>query len=287
MEFSYYAVAYLDILGFSDFVKEAEDNENLIALTALKKLFEEVIPREVSIGGKNAIYPDKMKLRCLSFSDSIVVSAPLQDKSKYPALIAVAIKAIQISHSILEMGFLVRGGIATGNVYQTDSNILGTGYQEAVKMDKGAPQITLAESAEKELDNIIKREKITYSIFARNEQGNIILNSIYPEPTYMPDNKCSVDEYYMIYREIIMRNLNKLNSQEHSQKKDKWIWFARLFNANIKYFSLLRDNTNLPIDDELLTVSINYLNPPETNSDWMKQFTAPGMKIQLNLPRRQ
>ena len=283
MVFSHYAVAYLDILGFSEFVKEAEDNSRPEKLIALKKLFEEVIPREISIDGKNASYPDNMELRCLSFSDSIVVSAPLEVKGSYPALIAVSIKAIQISHSLLDMGLLVRGGIAVGNAYQTNSNILGTGYQEAVKMDKGAPQITLAESAEKELGNLIKCGRPRYSIFARNEQGNIILNSIHPEPTYMPDKSGTVAEYYKKYREIIFGNLNKLNSQEHSQAKDKWIWFARLFNANIKYFSL----SSIPIDDELLTVSINYLNPPDTEGsstsfDWMKHFTAPDMKIQFN-----
>lgn len=281
MEFSPYAVAYLDILGFKTFVKEAENEPE--KLMALKKLFEEVIPREISIGDKNSSYPADLKLRCLSCSDSIVVTAPLQDKSSYPALIAVSIKAIQISHSLLDMGHLVRGGIAVGNVCQTDSNIFGTGYQDAVELEKIAcnPQIILAESAESKLNDLIESGCPRYAIFAKNELGKIILNSIFPEQKYQPDENCAVAQCYRKYREIILENLNKLNGQENSKAKEKWIWFARLFNANIKYFSL-PDIATLPIDEELLSVSINYLNPPEPNSDWMNPYKASGIKINLS-----
>lgn len=281
MEFSPYAVAYLDILGFKTFVKEAENEPE--KLMALKKLFEEVIPREISIGDKNSSYPADLKLRCLSCSDSIVVTAPLQDKSSYPALIAVSIKAIQISHSLLDMGHLVRGGIAVGNVCQTDSNIFGAGYQDAVELEKIAcnPQIILAESAESKLNDLIESGCPRYAIFAKNELGKIILNSIFPEQKYQPDENCAVAQCYRKYREIILENLNKLNGQENSKAKEKWIWFARLFNANIKYFSL-PDIATLPIDEELLSVSINYLNPPEPNSDWMNPYKASGIKINLS-----
>jgi len=286
MEFTRYAIAYLDILGFKKFVEDAEDNNKPEKLMALKKLFEEVIPREISIDGKNASYPDEMKLRCLSFSDSIVVSAPFQDNSSYPALIAVSIKAIQISHSLLDMELLVRGGIAVGNIYQTDSNILGTGYQKAVQMEKVAcnPQIILDESAESELDNLILKQKMpTYSMFAKNELGKKILNSIHPEKSYLPDERYSVDYYFKKYRETILESLNKLNCQENSKAKEKWIWFARLFNANVNYFSCFEEDVEtLPIAEALLTVSINYLNPTETNSEWMEPFKALGMTIQIN-----
>ncbi|EQD77661.1 hypothetical protein B1A_02847, partial [mine drainage metagenome] len=87
------------------------------------------------------------------------------------------------------MGFLVRGAIAVGNVHRTDSNILGTGYQEAVKGEKAAcnPQIVLTDSAKQELDRLISDPNCPrYAIFAQNELGQILLDSIYPYADYMP-----------------------------------------------------------------------------------------------------
>ncbi|EQD80043.1 hypothetical protein B1A_01303, partial [mine drainage metagenome] len=150
-----------------------EDAENFQdKLDALDRLFNEVIPREISAeGNKNSQYPAALDMKCLSCSDSMVVSAPISDNSSYPALIAVSIKAIQIAHALMDMGFLVRGALAVGNVYRTDSNILGTGYQEAVKGEKEAhnPQILLTESAEQALNELIKCGRPRYAIFAKNE----------------------------------------------------------------------------------------------------------------------
>ena len=151
--FSSHAIAYLDILGFSKFIEEAEMNQD--KLESLDNLFIKVIPKHISLGNRNGDYlKAKIELKCLSYSDSFVVSAPISDKSSYPALIAVSIKSIQIAHALLYMGFLVRGGIAVGKAYCTGSNILGTGFQEAVQEDKGNPRIVLTESAEQELKKL-------------------------------------------------------------------------------------------------------------------------------------
>lgn len=167
MEFSPHAVAYLDILGFSRFVEEAEKPENNDKLELLDKLFNEVIPREISSEDRNSAFPQDLKLKCLSCSDSFVISAPVSKESSYPALIAVSIKSIQITHALLDMGFLVRGAIAVGNAWHTDSNILGTGFQEAVEREKATnpPQIVLTESAKDALNKLIKKGWPRYAIY--------------------------------------------------------------------------------------------------------------------------
>ena len=280
MKFSTHAVAYLDILGFSKFVEDAEND--LVKLNSLDKLFSEVIPREISAEGINSQYPADLGLKCLSCSDSMVVSAPTSDQSSYPALIAVSIKAIQIAHALLDMGFLVRGAIAVGNVHRTDSNILGTGYQEAVNGEKhaGNPQIVLTESAKKALDELIEKGMPRHGIFAKNELGWIILDSIYPHQNYLPDKEGNVDTYFRKYRDTILKNL----SHDDPRAKEKWLWFSGLFNANVKYFSthfaMIKDGS-IAIDQELLSVTMNYLNPPEENSNWMDRHMAPGVRVTL------
>lgn len=263
MEFSPHAVAYLDILGFSRFIEEAETNQR--KLESLDKLFNEVIPRNISLGDRQGDYlKAKIDLKCLSYSDSFIVSAPISDKSTYPALIAVSIKAIQITHILLDVGFLVRGAIAVGNVYRTDSNIMGTGFQEAVKKDKGNPRIVLTESAEQELKKL-KNEGSRYwnsSFFSKDEAGQIILNPIHPFQNYFPDKDGDPGDYFRKYRETILKNLS--NDDLDTKAKQKWLWFAGLFNANTKQlFSSLTSQAPPPTIETvetLPTIVLNCLN---------------------------
>ena len=275
MKFRKYAVAYLDILGFSKFVEDAEGCPD--KLDALDRLFNEVIPREITAEGKNSEYPASLCLKCLSCSDSLVVSAPISYNASYPALIAVSIKAIQIAHAILDMGFMVRGALAVGNVYRTDSNILGTGYQDAVNGEKAAhnPQIVLTESAKQELCRLIANNYPTYAVFAQNELGQVLLDSIYPHADYMPTKSESVAGYYGRYRNTIMQNL----SHEDLRVREKWLWFAGFFNANVRYFGSMIESGIQEIEQELPSITMNYLNPPTNDSSWMTPFQAPGVTV--------
>ena len=281
MKFLTHAVAYLDILGFSKFVEDAENCKD--KLDALDRLFDKVIPREIAADGKNSQYPADLCLKCLSCSDNIVVSAPISDNSSYPALIAVSIKAIQIAHALLDMGFLARGALAVGNVYRAESNILGTGYQEAVKGEKAArnPQIALTDSAKQGLDRLISDPNCPrYAIFAKNELGQVVLDSIYPHETYLPTTSMSVGEYYGRYRSTIVQNL----SHEDLRVREKWLWFAGFFNANVRYFGSMIGSDIQEIDQELPSITMNYLNPPATDRRWLDDFRASGVRVILTEP---
>ncbi|MHB0991704.1 MAG: hypothetical protein ACYC0M_10555 [Burkholderiales bacterium] len=280
MKFSHHAVVYLDILGFKNFVENAEKDPG--ALQQLNKLFSEVIPREILPDGKNSNYPEAFGMKCLNISDSFIVSAPISEHPTHPALVVVSMKAIQIAHALLDMGLLVRGAIAVGNVYRTDSNIMGTAYQKAVDGEKNAvnPQIVLTESAEKNLDEFNEKREFKYAIFAKNELGEIILNAIYPEQSYLPDLHGDVNDYFKKYRVTILENL----SHEDQKARAKWLWFAGLFDANVRFFSEIKDKS-LAIDQELLSITINYLNPPpllEDNFKWAKPFVAQGVVMKIN-----
>ncbi len=277
IDFSPHAVAYLDILGFKNFIIVAE--KNFDKLEKLNNLFNEVIPREILPDGKNSTYSKDFEMKCLSISDSLIVSAPVSENQTHPALVVVTMKAIQIAHALLDMGFLVRGAINIGNVYRTDTNILGTGYQDAVMFgDKSGdpPQIILTDNATVALNKSVKNGMPTYSIFALNELGQTILNAIHPEPSYLPDPQGNITEYFKKYRAVIKENL----SSDDKKVKSKWLWFAKLFNANVQYFSTLDSSMAIELDSHGIT--INYLNTPEENSNWMDRFMAPGRTVIIN-----
>lgn len=179
------------------------------------------------------------------------------------------------------MGFLVRGALAVGNVYRTDSNILGTGYQEAVNGEKAAcnPQIVLTESAKKELCRLIAANCPTYAIFAQNESVQILLDSIYPHADYMPTKSKSVAEYYGHYREIIVSNL----PHKEQRVSEKWRWFAGFFNSNVRYFGSMIGNGVSEIDQASPRITMNYLNPPASNQRWLDDFRTPGATVTVNV----
>lgn len=265
------------------FIEEAETNQD--QLESLEKLIYEVIPREISSGDKNSVFPTELRLQCLSYSDSIVISVPVKENAPYPPIVAVSIKTIQIAHSLLEMGFLVRGAISQGNVYRTDSNILGTGFQETVNAEKkaGNPKIVLTESAEKALKELIENGYPRYSIYAKDELGQIILNSIHPFQNYFPDKDGDPGYYFAKYRGTIIRNLS--NGQLDEKARQKWLWAAGLFNSNNKIFSSLtslKPPPTIQTDETLPTIFVNYLNLPDP--DWMEKNRQRGIVTRINKP---
>jgi len=126
----------------------------------------------------------------------------------------------------------------------------------------------------------VKNRYPRYSIYATNELGQVILNSIFPEKSYLPSEDGDIEKYFIEYRITIEENLI---GQMDLKAREKWIWFARLFNQNIKYFSSRFGSniTALSVDEALVAVNLNYLNPPEKNSDWMDPFKAPGVAIKF------
>ena len=153
------AVAFLDILGFKDFIKKAEtpDSEEFRAFCDLLRTIEKQVLFVSEDGQEQHRFPSDVELAVLHISDSLVLSAPVTPRGlpTYNGLVAVSIKAIQLAHQLLKMGFLLRGGVAVGPVYRMPANIFGTGYQAAFETEQAArmPRILLHKSAEAVLES--------------------------------------------------------------------------------------------------------------------------------------
>lgn len=161
LNFEKHAVAFIDILGFKDFIKTAEkENSEKSKLANLLKSIKET-PSFGEGKKNNPVFPTKLNLSCLHVSDSFIVTAPCENHQSLPALIAVCIKSIQIYQEILKLGFASRGAIAVGNLMIDGKNIYGTAYIDAVESEKNIsihPRILLTESSIKELDKLSQYE---------------------------------------------------------------------------------------------------------------------------------
>ena len=69
-------------------------------------------------------------------------------------------------------------------------------------------------------------------LFSKDEAEQTILNSIHPFQSYFPDKDGDPGDYFRKYRETILKNLS--NDDLDTKARQKRLWFAGLFNANVK-----------------------------------------------------
>lgn len=254
IEFEQCAVAFLDILGFKDFIKDAEivGSKQYIQLCEL----QDVIEQQIDVSSEKAFeeargFLPEMRPECTSISDSIILSAPIRknfENAYFSGLTIVAIKTIQIAHQLLKMGFLIRGGIAVGSVFHKDRNIFGTGYVNAYQtQEKDAcnPRVLLHESAAKLLDgderHLGNRLGDGIDICWVKERDQWIVNTLYPHWSYVGGRSQCQNELFQGYRSTIIKNLNDPKHPLGSSVRGKWEWMAGYFNETLKNCSDVRE----------------------------------------------
>ena len=136
-------VVFLDILGFSRLIEDAERLPH-----RQPDLFSIIAALDGHVNFDNnslsSEIPEGAKPKYIFISDSIIFSTPLQH-GKYDGLAVAVAKSIQIAHKLLGRGYLMQGGISVGSVWHTPTNIFGTGYIEAWRTQDNLehPQIVL------------------------------------------------------------------------------------------------------------------------------------------------
>lgn len=150
------AVAYIDILGFTDLVissfKLGKNNDLLKKIYhALKNAREHIDPRY-----KDVFYKKRKKGLSVftAFTDSIVIGYPTKFFGE-EELILLCRELSSFQMSLTMEGFFVRGAIAIGDLYMDDVAVFGQALIEAIESEKKLaqfPRIVLAESARKAVD---------------------------------------------------------------------------------------------------------------------------------------
>ena len=230
MTFETRAVAFLDILGFKDLIKKVEANEQ----EACRQFnaFITVVNAFVSFDNKSlsTLMPKNVQPKYIFVSDSIILSAPLQENG-YDGLVAVTLKAIQLTHKLLEFGLSIRGGIAVGNVLHELANIFGSAFSEAIDLEKKAnyPRILLSDNAASHLDraNQFTTPLKELPLWINDEQQRIV-NTFNPYYINGTEQHGRIESAFNQYRIYISENLNKYECD--LRIKAKWNWLAKSFN---------------------------------------------------------
>jgi hypothetical protein len=116
-------VLFLDFLGFRETIEQSVDDASLLqaivdAITAMTSLADESDVRSSQ--------------QLTQFSDSLVVSYRIDEAS---AVFWLLNSISFIITNLAVRGFLVRGGVAVGQLYHTDKMILGPGMNRAYELE--------------------------------------------------------------------------------------------------------------------------------------------------------
>jgi hypothetical protein len=287
------AVAFLDILGFQNFIRRVEepDSEALNEFSRLQEVIRRQLIFTTSDTQQQHLFPSDLGLECIHISDSFILSAPISSDAHpgYSGLVAVSIKAIQLSHQLLGMGFLLRGGISVGNVYRTPKNIFGTGYQDAYNTEAycaATPRILFHQSAAKALENDHHSGvKTTNLSIIMKEDHQFILDSLNTHWSYVGDDPdFNVLDVYNGYRATIIKNIADATD---TKLRAKWEWAAGLFNAKQRDSSALIKVAPINIDNSSrfafnLGAGQEYSSP----SEWMDEFKSPRKYVtEIGVPK--
>ena len=135
-------IAFIDILGFREKIKETEDSMDLRfeMLQTLKSIFE--FKRE---NDEESLSLRELGKEVTIFSDSIVISYPLDFGG---GLFFILMNIIHIQIDLLFKGMIFRGGLAIGDVYHDGSIVFGPGMVSAYDLESKFakfPRIILSE----------------------------------------------------------------------------------------------------------------------------------------------
>ena len=120
-----YVIAFIDILGASEKIKEdSEKSLNIVhtvyenALISCEKLYDNE-------------YIKELKPLIRIWSDNIVIAVPIKQNNDFAAFTSIAILSGLIQYEFLHYRYLVRGGIAIGDFFVDETMVWGKALLDA------------------------------------------------------------------------------------------------------------------------------------------------------------
>ena len=171
METKKHYIAYMDILGYSDYIEKNPNKANdflQVVVEAVDNVKRNVL--YTSQIGKSGFKAD-VEIKCKTFSDNILLCMETSDDSNeisriIPFLISVASiqKGLVMAHELL-----VRGGITMGDLYIDNDLVFGKGLIDAVRLEHQAenPCIIVSQELQNHIEKLIAVNDDGYKIIKR------------------------------------------------------------------------------------------------------------------------
>lgn len=218
-------VCFLDLLGFSQYIRNNWDDDDTNPLEMILKLKEELKSDEYSNGLKLEMH-EGGEVNHFSFfcnvktiSDSVVLTFSFE---RTLTIAEVCFSLMSLINNImrfwgmaLSMGFTIRGGIEYGKVYWNNDEIIGPAFISAYELESKyakTSRILCGNGFKKFLLNLMNQADGMVIPLARHfffDDNQLCVN-----PNYLYDNVSDKEEIITILKGL-MSNLDK-------EKKDKY-----------------------------------------------------------------
>lgn len=265
-------VAFIDILGFKEIVKQSETDTSKIDLiySVLKYLKDwetsgswnlKLIEIEDDAQRKGIPNFDiRGKTNSTAFSDSIVVSVKV-DNNVNEMTSTLVVNLAYIGAVLIEKGILFRGGLTIGNIIHNENGIVfGQGLIDAYMLEtKNAkyPRIVLSDKLIKELNYPIETKRNSYpyhQYLGRFDDGCVGFHQmIYYQIVETEITKEKLTESLDKIRKEIIKGLDL--SFENSDVFEKYKWLKEQYNALI-----ISSDFNVKSESQKVRLMIRDLN---------------------------
>lgn len=275
IEYEQRVIAFIDILGFKEIIKQSEQDtgkielvhfvlEYLKALETSDKWTLKLLEIEEDAQKRGVRNFDvKNKINTTAFSDSVVVSIKV-DRNVNEMASTLIVNLAYVGALLLEKGILFRGGITIGNIIHKESGIVfGQGLIDAYILEtKNAkyPRMVLSDKLIKQLNYPIETKKNRYpyhQYLERFKDGcvgfhQMIHYQVLQSWTEMTKKK--LQESLDKIRKVIIHGLD--SSFEYQDVFEKYNWLKEQYQNLI----ILNDYNAETKTDEHIKVKIRNLN---------------------------
>lgn len=221
-------VIYFDLLGFKYHIANSLDETGFVHVRNV--IYHLANEKKVHDKRNNEFGSDGLEISI--FSDNAVLSIPLGDEFGNIYIIAM-VEFLQ--RELLELGYLVRGGMSVGKLYHKDNIVFGPALVEAVNIEQTTiyPRICFTTKTYEKIDTRLKKNgKYAYpnDIKAFNElimkYKDESLNEFYYLDFLSQYGEFDEPEYYLEYIKKVKKIIEKEKTKIiDSHTYDKYEWF--------------------------------------------------------------
>jgi len=248
-------IAYLDVLGFADIVKE--NHPDAAIPRNILELFHDVL---ITLKDDKYIGHFFEQFKYRFFSDTIVITLPLRRNSSashLDSLIAIIWLVIHSHLYLIKKGIIFRGALHIGSIYDKGNYIFGTGFQvvhDLEKSDAVYPIVIISdelmdyieEYSNNHEDNSLYNIEIKPYIAHENHAFNYI--DYLKHENY--NSKKEYLEFICEHRKLIVAELER--HKDNSWILQKYKWLSRYHDKHVSNWQ--RGIPDNKINDYLINI---------------------------------
>jgi hypothetical protein len=220
-------VAFVDILGFSEIVRQTHGATTTTRTEALARTLTE-------IGASHPSLNESDDFQFQSFSDSIVMSS----SKTFTGLVHIFSSITDLSIRLLTEGLLIRGAVAKGPLYHKQSVIFGPALLDAYGLETNVamyPRVVLTREVHRDFQGVASNFEIPRVCLAEDGPpfldvlaGFRILNETDPTPEFLNSPE-------ILLAQRCQRALQNLVDESIYQPRhyEKLRWLAIYWNGTV------------------------------------------------------